>query len=174
VPVVVLEPLTPEERRAFADEQIGDYAAWLLERGEAADFATALRRAQAAIKPEMERALQAGGVFWTARSADHGTVGWLWVKPPGDGLPPDVPPDAAFLYQILVKPALRRAGYGAAMLSALEHALAASGKRELHLNVWDTNMAGKRLYERAGYELVEQLPAKRHLRKHLSLAASAS
>jgi hypothetical protein len=35
-------------------------------------------------------------------------------------------------------------------------------------------MAGKRLYERAGYELVEQLPAKRHLRKHLSLAASAS
>ena len=169
MPAVVLGPLTPEERRAFADEQIADYAAWLVERGEAAYAATALARARAAIEPEMEHALRTGEAFWAARSASHGTVGWLWVKPHGDGLPPN----AAFLYQILVKPALRRAGYGAAMLAALEQALAASGKRELHLNVWDTNTAGRRLYERAGYELVRRLPAKRHLRKRLTPAATA-
>lgn len=159
--MVVLGPLTPEELRAFVDEQIADYADWLVERGEAPGLAQA--RARAGIEPEVEAAVEAGDDFWTAHDANGATVGWLWVKPSQACLPPD----AAFLYQIQVKADLRRRGYGAAMLAALERVLAAAGRRELLLNVWDTNIPARRLYDRAGYVLVEQLPAKRQLRKRL-------
>jgi hypothetical protein len=50
---------------------------------------------------------------------------------------------------------------------ALEVVLAAKGWNELRLNVWDTNEAGERLCERAGYQLVERLQRKRQLRKRL-------
>ena len=160
---VVLRPLTRDERRAFVDEQVADYAEYLVERGAAPDLETALAGARAEIEPEVEAAVQAGDEFWTAHSEDGTSVGWLWVKRTQPGLSPD----AAFLYQIQVNRQLRRRGYGRAMLDALERTLAASGHRELHLNVWDTNDAGRRLYERAGYELVEQLTGKRHLRKRL-------
>jgi ribosomal protein S18 acetylase RimI-like enzyme len=78
-----------------------------------------------------------------------------------------LPPNAAFLYQILVKLEFRRQGYGTAMLAALEEVLAAAGWGELRLNVWDTNEAARHLYERAGYEVAERFPAKRQLRKQL-------
>ena len=162
-PGVVLWPMTPDERRAFVEEQVADYAKYLVERGRAADLETALAGARAEIEPEVEAALRGGDQFWTAYNERAATVGWLWVKPTQPGLPPD----AAFLYQIQVKAALRRRGYGTAMLAALERTLASSGHRELRLNVWDTNDAARRLYSRAGYELVERLVGKCQLRKRL-------
>ena len=166
-PSVVLGPLTPDERSAFLAEQVADYAEWLLGRGEAPDLDAARARARAEIEPEMDAALRSGDIFWTAHDEDGVTVGWLWVKASQAGLPPD----AAFLYQIQVSAGLRRRGCGAAILAALEHALAVAGRRELHLNVWDTNDVARRLYERAGFELVEQLPGKRHLRKQLAVTS---
>ena len=165
-PVVTLAPLTCEERRSFVAAQIADYAEWLVEPGEAPDQDAARAHARAEIEPEVEAAVQAGEQFWSAHDARGATVGWLWVNLAGEGLPPDV----AFLYQILVTPDVRRRGFGAAVLAALELALAAAGRRELRLNVWDTNVAGRRLYERAGYEQVEQFTAKRQLRKRLAPA----
>lgn len=164
MPVVTLGTLTPEGRRAFIEEQIADDAEWLVDRGESADVAAARASARAAFEPEIMRAMEDGERFWTAYDERGGTVGWLWVKDRVEGLPPD----AAFLYQITVKRSVRRAGYGTAMLAALERALAATGTRELRLNVWDTNTAGWHLYERAGYEVLDRLPAKRQLRKRLS------
>ena len=163
MPKVALVPLAPEELDAFVAAQAAEDAAWQVERGEATDLAAAYARARAEIEPEVEVAVRAGEQFWAAHDARGVTVGWLWVKPSVAGLPPD----AAFLYQILVTPEARRRGYGGAMLAALEHVLAAAGRRELRLNVWDTNDAGRRLYARAGYEQVDRLPAKRQLRKRL-------
>jgi ribosomal protein S18 acetylase RimI-like enzyme len=160
---VVLAPLTPEERRAFTSALAADYADSLVGQGEVADPVAALAQARAEIEAEIEAAVQARELFWAAQNAEGATVGWLWVKHSVEGLPPS----AAFLYQILVKAEVRRAGYGSAMLAALEEALAAGGWSELRLNVWDANQAGGRLYERAGFTLVERLPAKRQLYKRL-------
>lgn len=132
-------------------------------QGEVMDPVAALARARAEIETEVEVAVQVGDQVWAAHTAQGATVGWMWVKCSVDGLPSS----AAFLYQILVKPEVRRQGYGAAIPAALEDILAASGWSELRLNVWDTNDAANRLYEGAGYKLVEQLPAKRQLHKRL-------
>ena len=162
-PRVVLVPLSPDEQQAFISELAAEDAAWRVERGDASDPAEALARARAEIEGELEAAAQDGDQLWAAQTSRGETVGWLWVKYRQAGLPPD----AAFLEQILVRPAHRRRGHAAAMLVALEVVLAARGRRELHLNVWNTNTPGRRLYARAGYETIEQLPGKCHLRKPL-------
>jgi len=166
MPAVVLEPLTREEQLSFVAAEVNDYAAWLVERGDAFDLAAAVARARDEIEPEVESAVAAEELFWAAHNADGATVGWLWVKPASVGMPVG----AAFLYQILVTPEMRRQGYATAMLTKLEKELAAAGYAELRLNVWDTNEAGRRLYDRAGYEPVEQLVGKRQLRKYLRSA----
>ena len=166
---ITLAPLKPEERHAFADAQIADYAAWLVDRGDAPNLDSGLARARAEIEPEMAAAVSSGDLFWSALDAAGATVGWLWVRPSSPGLPPD----AAYLSQILVTPEARRRGHGLAMLAALEGILARRGVAELHLHTQKTNLPGQRLYARAGYELVEPLPSKRHLRKRLRPAGQA-
>jgi ribosomal protein S18 acetylase RimI-like enzyme len=160
---VVLVPLTLEERRAFTAALAADEVDFLVGRGDVADPVAALARARTEIEAAVEAAVRAGEQFWAAHTAEGPTVGWLWVKCPFQGLPPSV----AFLEQILVKPEVRRHGYATAMLAALEEVLAASGWSELRLNVYDTNEAGRCLYERAGYEEVGRIEAKRQLRKRL-------
>lgn len=166
---ITLAPLTPEERHAFAEAQITDYAEWLLDQGRVPDLDSGLERARAEIEPEMAAAGASGDLFWSALDAAGATVGWLWVRTSSPGLPPD----AAYLYQILVRPAARRRGHGLAMLAALEEILAGRDTSELHLHTQNTNLPGQRLYARAGYELVEHLPTQRHLRKQLSPAGRA-
>jgi len=163
---VVLVPLTPEEQRAFISALAADEVDSLVGRGEMADPVAALARAHAQIEAEVEAAVQASEQFWAVHNPEGATVGWLWIKSPLHGLPPA----AAFLEQILVKPEVRRQGYATAMLAALEDVLAASGWSELRLNVYDTNEAGRRLYERAGYEEVERFEVKRQLHKRLTPA----
>ena len=163
--LVRLVRMTALERAAFADAQVVDCAAWLLERAEAATPATARARAASEIESELAAAVGSGDLLWTAARQDEGpTVGWLWVKRGAPGLPSD----AAFLYQIQVVVAVRRQGYGRAMLSALEDALAALGFGELRLNVWDTNAAARQLYAAAGDEQVEQLAVNGSFGKVLS------
>ena len=61
----------------------------------------------------------------------------------------------------------RHQGYGRSMLAALERKLADQGIGELTLNVWESNLAAKRLYAAAGYGLAQQYPTMRQLRKYL-------
>lgn len=170
--VVKLVPADDGELRAFAEAQIEDYAAWLVERGDAVDLAEARARARAEIEPEQAAAVTAGDRFWSAHDADdrdEGTVGWLWVQVSL----PKLPPGTAFLYQILVRADVRREGYGSGMLLALERVLAEAGYQELRLNVWDSNLPARRLYKQAGYETAELLSGKRQLRKRLAAPGAA-
>jgi 23S rRNA (guanine2535-N1)-methyltransferase len=169
-PAITLVPFTDGERDAFTVAQVEDYAAWLVDRGDAAGLDAARERARSEIGPELAAALGSGDLMWSAHDTGGATVGWLWVKTTSSGLPPG----AAFLEQILVRPDARRRGHGLAMLAALEETLARRGASELRLNVWDTNLPGLRLYERAGYELLERLPAKRQLGKRLLPPAPAA
>lgn len=160
---VVLIPLPTEGRSALTSALIIDYVDYLVSQGEEKDPFAAHKRAQVEIEAELRTAFQVGDGLWAAHNIEKETVGWLWIKYAQEGLPHS----AVFLYQILIKEEFRRQGYGTAMLTALEEALAEAGWSELYLNVWGTNQAAIRLYERAGYELVEQFPVKRQLRKQL-------
>ena len=58
--LVRLAPLTALERAAFAEAQIEDYAAWLLERGDETTPAAARARAASEIEPELAAAVDRG------------------------------------------------------------------------------------------------------------------
>ncbi len=150
---ITLVQLTGHDREAFVREEIANYAA---ERIRDAGWAEpeALDRARAELGRELDRELaeaeERGHDLWSAVNADGMTVGWLWVKPT------DGRPRSAFLYQITVAEALRRRGYGRAMLGALERRLAAEGIEELRLHVNLGNLPAQRLYAAAGYEQADE------------------
>jgi ribosomal protein S18 acetylase RimI-like enzyme len=171
MPAVTLLPLSEAERAAFIDEDVADYAEQQV-RDAGWPPAEALDRARERLlrllRQEHAAATAAGHPQWTALGPDGQSVGWLWVQPAAPG----APPEGRFLYQITVKAACRRQGYGRAMLAALERLLTAEGVSELRLNVWDANQPARRLYEQAGYELAQQFGGKRQLRKALAPLAS--
>ena len=162
-PAITLVPVTPEERHAFTRALIADYAEWLVDRGDAPSLDAALERARPEIEAEMAAVADPDGLLWSALDASGATVGWLWVQTAA----PDLPPNAAYLSQILVRPEARRRGHALAMLAAMDEELAARGIAEIHLHTNNTNLPGQQLYARAGYELVEQLPTQQHHRKRL-------
>jgi ribosomal protein S18 acetylase RimI-like enzyme len=55
------------------------------------------------------------------------------------------------------------------MLAELEESLKADGIAEVRLNVFDTNLRAKALYEEAGYELLESMEGKSKLRKRFAV-----
>lgn len=82
----------------------------------------------------------------------------LSVALPGDdgrldavALVTDIGERSAHLAQLAVRPGLRGAGLGAALLTAVEGQCAASGYERLTLLVGDGNRRASRLYRRAGY-----------------------
>ena len=149
-----LAPLTPDERHAFAEAQIADFAEWLVDQGQAPDLEAAHGRARAEIEAELAGAVASGDLFWSALDASGETVGWLWVKSSSPGLPPR----AAYLYQILVKPVARRRGHGLAMLATLEELLTEPGRDRASPSHPEHQPArSPSLRPRHGFELVERI-----------------
>jgi ribosomal protein S18 acetylase RimI-like enzyme len=144
---VALVPLNDEAREAFFVEEIANYAdEQVRDSGWPRD--EALDRARAELTPVLERdyaqGLARGDRLWSAVDETGRTVGWLWVK--------QLPAGAAFLEQITVAEAVRRRGYGQAMLAALEQLLTDEAIEELRLNVNRANDAARGLYASAAYE----------------------
>lgn len=161
---VQLRPLHHDERAAFVEAEVANYAEQQVrDAGWPRD--EALERARAELGPVLERELAEaptkGERVWTAADVDGRTVGWLWVRPLAERT-------AAFLYQITVAEPVRSRGYGRAMLAALEALLAAEGIEELRLNVFAPNEPARRLYAATGYEEVSRDGPRRHLRKRLA------
>jgi mycothiol synthase len=160
---VELVPLNDEQCEAFIVDDLADYAAQLM-RDEGLDRAAAAAKAhefEPTLRREHADAFRLGHRRFTAVGANR-VVGWLWVTPDEGHACRSV-----FLYQLTVRPGLRRRGYGAAMLSALERLLAGDGIVELRLNVFDGNQPAKMLYRRAGYRVERALDGKRQLYKRL-------
>src|SRR5688572_3310185 len=166
MPDVTLVPMTPQDLEAFIDDEIADYAderilegAW--SRRDALDRArtallTVIAWEHQAVDDERQQ-------LWAALDTAGRRVGWLWVKlgPTGAWS------THAFLSQMTVARMLRHQGYGRSMLAALERKLADQGIGVLTLNVWESNLAAKRLYAAAGYGLAQQYPTMRKLQKYL-------
>lgn len=130
--------------RAFADEQA---AAGSWPPDEAFDRAL---QGSSALLPQ---GLATPGMFLLmAVRPDGATIGRVWVRlshPQGLS-------DCAYLYDIEVDEEHRGAGYGRALLAAVEETVREHGVGRLELNVFGGNARAIRLYERAGYVTVSQ------------------
>jgi GNAT superfamily N-acetyltransferase len=122
------------------------------------------RKAQEALLGDGLR--DVGHMFLKGVHTDGTCVGWLWVAPAPEFLGDDRN-RKRWLSQITVDDPLRGRGHGLALLESLHHWLELQGVNELWLRVYDWNDAARRLYARAGYEIVRQFPTDAHLRKLL-------
>ena len=164
---MALIPLDDAEYADFAERQVEEYArqnvragAWTAEEAPAR-----AREAQADLLADRLR--DAGHVFLKGVTPEGARVGWLWVAPAPPFLGADLD-RKRWLSQITVEEDLRGRGYGKALLEALHRWLAEHGVEELYLRVFDWNVAARRLYASAGYELVRQFPTDTHLRKRIA------
>jgi ribosomal protein S18 acetylase RimI-like enzyme len=165
VRAVALAPLGEQDHAAFVLEEVANYAEEQI-RDAAWPRSEALDRARTTLLPLLERELAEAGdrghALWSAVRWDGVTVGWLWVRPGGEGS------RSAFLQQITVAKSFRRMGYGRAMLAALEERLARDGIDELLLNVNVGNLPARRLYAVGGYEQIDENRRVCRLRKRLT------
>lgn len=65
---------------------------------------------------------------------------------------------SGYLYAFRVKPSYRNAGVGSQLLSEAEANLTARGFRRAVISVAKSNLAARRLYERAGYTIFTEDP----------------
>lgn len=72
----------------------------------------------------------------------------------------------AFLTELYVRPAVRRDGWGAALLDWIEAAARAAGAGAIHLMVRHDNVAARALYERWGYTAPPRELLSKPLRSH--------
>jgi ribosomal protein S18 acetylase RimI-like enzyme len=82
-------------------------------------------------------------------------------------------PDA-FVTELFVSPATRRAGLGRRLLAAMTATMRAAGARALHLLVLPGNQPARRLYEGAGFATTPRLMMTRSLRPARRRAAASS
>lgn len=143
---VELVPVAAEQREAFVDEEVANYADEQI-RDSGWPPGEALARARDELTPQLRRELAAGTArgdrLWAAVDARDRTVGWLWVK--------SLEPGVAFLEQITVARPERRRGHGRSMLAAVEPLLVGEGIGELRLHVNRANEPALALYAAAGF-----------------------
>ncbi len=161
--------LDDAEYADFAERQVIEYARQHIHAGE---WTTdeALGCARAALTELLADTLRhTGHVFLKGVRADSTCIGWLWVAPAPAFIGDDCE-RKRWLSQITVDEAQRKRGYGRALLASLHHWLEAQEVEELWLRVYNWNDAARRLYARAGYEVMRQFPTDSHLRKRLGPA----
>ncbi len=163
--------LDDAEYADFSEQQVIEHARQKVQAGEwtAEEALGCAREALAGLLADTLRV--AGHLFFKGVRAEGTCVGWVWVAPAPDFLGDDCE-RKRWLSQITVDEAQRERGYGRALLAVLHHWLEAQGVEELWLRVYNWNDAARRLYAKAGYEVVRQFPTDAHLRKRLGRSAS--
>jgi ribosomal protein S18 acetylase RimI-like enzyme len=158
VPVMRLREMREDEFEAYSDERDLEYAEAEVATGSMSLEAARerARRGRAEFLPqglatERHRLL-------VAQDAAGEVVGSVWI---GFEEPRTKSPEMAWLYDLRVEPSHRRAGYGRAILAAVEELAREAGALRLGLNVFGDNRAAIALYEACGYTVMTQQMAKR-------------
>lgn len=165
---VTLRPMRDAELGPFLATFTADWAVDLARIGDLT-AAEAEAQARAAVAAELPAGLATPGqhLFSIVVELDGGgdrVVGSLWlsIAPGATGGAGDV----GFIEELVVEPAHRGRGIGAAAMCALEDAAPGLGLRALTLQVYAHNPRALALYERLGYQATGI-----RLRKHIAPSA---
>lgn len=148
---IELRPMTQERFERFRQEGIEDYAHAIFGAGGFAGIEDARRASTQQHEELLPSGLQSPGqLLWSAfdPAARADEVGILWIEER---------PDHGFIYDIAVDPGHQRKGYGTQMLRAGAAVMRDGGRNALWLNVFGHNSDARRLYEREGYAVNEEI-----------------
>lgn len=148
---IELRPMTEDRFERFIDDGIEHYAHSIFDAGGFETIETARLASLEEHKRLLPQGLQSPGHrLWSAFDAADPTqeVGLLWVQER---------PNHGFIYDIAVDPAHQRKGYGTHILRGAAAEMRFIGREALWLNVFGHNADARRLYEREGYAVNEEI-----------------
>jgi ribosomal protein S18 acetylase RimI-like enzyme len=145
---VEVRPMTEARFAAFRAEVIRGYAADIASSGTLPAADAAARAATETDKVLPDGLNTADHTFLCLHAgAEEVAINWLCHhREPG----------ASWIYGVEVGERHRGQSYGRAVMIAGEHATLAAGDTHLSLNVFGSNAVATRLYERMGYQTVDQ------------------
>lgn len=148
---IELRPMLDERFARFIDEGVEHYAQSIFDAGGFATIEDARLSSLEQHKQLLPQGLQSPGhLLWSAFDPARPSqeVGMLWIE---ERL------DHGFIFDIDVDPAHQRKGYGTQMLRAGAAQMRERGRKMLWLNVFGHNADARRLYEREGYAVNEEM-----------------
>lgn len=151
---VVMRAMRPDEYEAYSAQRDADYVASMSGALPPEAAQEQARQGRAHFLPQ---GLATEGHHLLVAEAAGQVVGAAWV---GLHEPRTGSTETAWLYDLRVVPAQRRAGYATAILGAVEEIARQAGAVRLGLNVFGTNLAAIALYESQGYVVTTQQMAK--------------
>ncbi|MCI0712244.1 MAG: GNAT family N-acetyltransferase [Chloroflexi bacterium] len=144
---LTLQSMTPEHFDTYLEALIVDYGQEKLKAGNFSEE-TWLEESRAEVMQLVPQKLETPGHFvFTLHNPDGEVVGHLWIsrRPMGDD-------EGFWIYDIEVKEAHRRKGYGTQALLALEAFTKSEGLDRIGLHVFGHNSGARTLYEKMGYD----------------------
>ncbi len=142
-PAVRLAPMTEQEYGAYRATSAEEYATQIADAGAMSLAEARQKAADDAARLLPDGLATPGSHLWTAYDGDQ-AVGVLWLH---------VESRTAAVYDIVVRPGLRRRGYGRAIMRAAERESRARGAVLLRLNVFGHNAAARNLYDSLGFQV---------------------
>lgn len=146
-----LIPMTEAELADYLQRLIPDYAAehvragnWTAEEAET--------RAAAQIREFLPDGVATPDHYlYTLHAGSvNGSVGLIWFAVMRHG-----PKPRGFIYDIVIHPELRRQGYGAQAMRAIEETARELGIDSISLHVFGHNSAARALYDQLGYRVTD-------------------
>ena len=159
---LTMRPMTEEEWLAFAEHTVPAFAHELVKAGMTPQQAR--KRADESFAQLMPDGRLTAGQHVFVAEADGQRVGHLWLGERDDG--PGGP--ELWVYDIETDDAFRRRGFGREMMRLAEEHARGLGDTAIALNVFDTNLAARRLYESLGYAVTGRRPGSTHMTKSLT------
>ncbi|MEH1098765.1 GNAT family N-acetyltransferase [Micromonospora sp. CPCC 205561] len=141
-----LEPLTEEQYLRYRQRAETSYARSIADSGAMPPPEARKKARDDYVRLLPDGLATPGNHLWNAYDGGD-AVGMLWLhlEQKSDG-------PHAFVYDLEVRPELRRRGYGRAVLEAVERRCREWGVVSIALNVFGHNLPARRLYEQMGFE----------------------
>jgi ribosomal protein S18 acetylase RimI-like enzyme len=145
---VDLRSMTADEFAVFRETEERSYAEDLVRARQERSLEEALARSVAENDESFPDGVKSVGPILRTAFVDDAAVGTLWMEIDGS---------SAFVYDLYVRPDVRRNGYGRAIMEGAEAEARKRGTDVLGLSVFGFNDAAIALYRSLGFEVTEQM-----------------
>lgn len=161
---ITFRPITDKEYGEFKDWSIRDYAKNMFQEGQFATLDEAMKESTEDFEEGLPNGLKtAENYLVVVQNGEWKDIGLLWYE--------TISKERGFVEEFIIFQQYRRQGYGMQVLHRLENVLVERDINRIVLHVFESNIAARKLYEKAGFVYIENVndePGSVYMTKELS------
>lgn len=144
--MIQFREMTQDQFDDYLPYYLVSYAQNLCRAGQVASIEQARNLAEASVKRFLPNGLNTNFQYLFSIYLEESLIGYLWF-----GIIPSLSQENFYVFDIEIKAAFRRRGFGRKAMEFCEAQAASKGARVLSLNVWAFNHSARQLYSSLGY-----------------------